>query len=517
MAFIKSLFSARGGSAFGGKKEDIRVRFAPSPTGLFHVGSARTTIFNFLFARKYGGKFILRLEDTDLERSSPKFEEDIIKGIEWLGLNWDEGVKLGGPYAPYRQSERLDIYKKYLKELLRNGDAFYCFHSKEFLDKEYEEQIQTRTNPSHHCEFRKLPPNAALKRLEKENAIIRFKTPPDLGLSFADLIRGEILFNSDTLGGDFSLARALSHEEFLPLYNFAVVIDDHEMKISHVIRGEDHISNTPKQILIQRALNIPTPKYAHLPLILGPDRSKLSKRHGAISVTHYRDMGYLPEALVNFLALLGWNPGTDQEIFNLEELAEQFDLDKVQKSGAIFNIEKLDWLNGYYMRQLSIDELTRRIIPFLIKDGLIDDDFSAKGGAASGWEYIKKIIALEQPRLKRLGEIGDRTAYFFKMPQYRPELLMWKDMLFKEVVISLNISLETLGKISETDFNKENLEKILLKEAERAKNKDRGRLLWPLRAALTGLEKSPGPFEILEILGKQESLKRIGEALKKLE
>ena len=347
------------------------------------------------------------------------------------------------------------------------------------------------------------------KRLKKENAIIRFKTPPDFAIAFIDLIRGEIRFNSDTLGGDFSLAKAESPDKFSPLYNFAVVIDDFEMNITHVIRGEDHISNTPKQILIQQALKLPMPKYAHLPLILGFDRSKLSKRHGAVSVDEYYKMGYLPEALVNFIAFLGWNPGTDKEIFSLEELIREFDLNKVQKSGAIFNVEKLDWLNGYYLRQLSLDELTKRAVPFLEREDLI-----SKGHY--DFEYLKKILTLEQPRLKKLGEIGERVSYFFKIPEYKPELLVWRDMLFKDIIASLKVSLSTISQINDADFNQKNLEKILLKEAERAKNKDKGRLLWPLRVALTGLEASPGPFEILEILGKKESTKRVEAAIKNL-
>ncbi len=502
MTFLKSLFSARG-------RKKIRTRFAPSPTGLFHIGSARTALFNFLFAKVNGGKFILRIEDTDLERSKPEYEKDILESIKWLGLNWDEGIEIGGSYGPYRQSERLDLYTAYLNKLIDDGSAFYCFHSKEFLDKEYEEQIKTKKNPAHYCEFRKLPIGDAARRLAKEVGIVRFKTPPDFEVSFIDLIRGKISFNSDTLGGDFSLAKAESSLRFIPLYNFAVVIDDYEMKISHVIRGEEHISNTPKQILIQRELNFGAPEYAHLPLILAPDRSKLSKRHGAISVTEYREMGYLSETLVNFLALLGWNPGTEKEIFTLAELVEEFDLGKVSKSGAIFDTLKLDWLNGHYLRQLSLDELTKRIIPYLTVAGLLEED-------NYDFERVKKIVALEQPRLKKLSEVGKMAAYFFKIPEYQPELLVWRDMLFKDIITSLKISLETIFLINETDFNRENLERILLKEAERAKNKDKGRLLWPLRAALTGLEKSPGPFEILEILGKQESIKRIEAAIKKL-
>ena len=338
------------------RKEKIRTRFAPSPTGLFHIGSARTALFNFLFARASSGKFILRIEDTDIERSKPEYERDILESMKWLGLNWDEF---------YRQSERMDLYTAYLNKLIDSGSAFYCFHSKEFLDKEYEEQIKTKKNPAHLCEFRKLPINDALRRLEKESGIVRFKTPPDFEISFDDLIRGKISLNSDALGGDFSLAKAESSLKFMPLYNFAVVIDDYEMKISHVIRGEEHISNTPKQILIQRELNLPMPEYAHIPLILAPDKSKLSKRHGAVSIIEYRDVGYLSETLINFLAFLGWNPGTEKEIFTLKELIGEFDLNRIQKSGAIFNFEKLDWLNGHYLRNMPIDELTDKIIPFL--------------------------------------------------------------------------------------------------------------------------------------------------------
>ena len=254
---------------------------------------------------------------------------------------------------------------------------------------------------------------------------------------------------------------------------------------------------------------MPMPKYAHLPLILGPDKSKLSKRHGAASLNEYREMGYLPEALVNFAALLGWHPANDKEIFSLEELMKEFDLRKVQKSGAIFNVEKLDWFNGYYIRQMPIDELTKRVIPFLAKEDLIDKN-------NYNLEYMKKALALEQPRLKKFSEIGERVSYFFKIPKYEPKLLIWRDMLFKDVVASLKASLSVISRISDTDFNQKNLEKILLKEAERAKNKDKGRLLWPLRAALTGLEASPGPLEILEILGKKESARRIEAAIKKL-
>ncbi len=346
MSFLKSLF----------KKEKIRTRFAPSPTGPFHIGSARTALFNFLFAKKYGGQFILRIEDTDIERSEPEYEKGITDGLEWLNIRYDEG--------PCRQSSRLDIYSEYLRKLLNDGNAFYCFHSKEFLEEE--------AGLAHHCDFKKMRIQDLEKRLKKENAVIRFKTPFDLEIAFNDLIRGEIRFNSNALGGDFSLAKTKGPDKFLPLYNFAVVIDDFEMNISHVIRGEDHISNTPKQILLQQALKIPTPKYAHLPLILGPDRTKLSKRHGTVGIRDYKKEGYLPEALVNFMAFLGWNPGDEREIYSLPSLIKELSLERIQKGGAIFNIKRLDFLNGFYIRQRSSEKLTELCLPYLLGAGFIE-------------------------------------------------------------------------------------------------------------------------------------------------
>lgn len=499
MFFLKSLF----------KKEQIRTRFAPSPTGPLHIGGARTALFNFLFAKKYGGKFILRIEDTDLERSDLKYEKSILEGFRWLGISWDEGPEIGGPYGPYRQSDRMDIYTKHLKKLLDSGNAFYCFHSKDFLEKEHEEQLAQKKVPAHFCDHKKLSRRDAEKKLEEESAIVRFKLPLKKDICFKDLVRGDICFDSGTLGGDFSLAKAANPGKSLPLYNFAAVIDDFTMKITHVIRGEDHISNTPKQILIAQALNFPIPQFAHLPLILGPDKSKLSKRHAAVSVAEYQDAGYLPEALINFMALLGWNPGTNQETFSLDELAKEFDMAKIQKSGAIFNIEKFDWLNGYYLRQLPITELTEKTIPFLIKFGFIEPkNYDV--------EYIKKVIALEQPRLKKFGELETRMGFFFNKPEYEPELLVWRDMSFENIAASLGISLETLVRVSEPEWNFYNLEKILLEKAKKSGKGDRGELLWPLRAALTGLKTSPGPFEILEVLGKKESIERINAAIGKL-
>lgn len=509
---------------------DVRVRIAPSPTGLLHVGTARTALFNYLFAKKQGGKFILRIEDTDLERSDKKYEKDILEGLEWLEIEADESPIKGGPYGPYRQSERIETYKKWAEKLLKEGRAFYCFHSEEELEEEKEKLLEAKRPPLHLCEYRNMNQEEANILTEaKKNYIIRFKTPAGRKIIFQDLIRGELSFDSSLLG-DFSIAKDVD----VPLYNFAVVADDYEMKISHVIRGEDHISNTPKQILLLEALGFTRPQYVHLPLILGSDRSKLSKRHGATSVEEYREAGYLPEALFNFLALLGWNPATkiltaapaktdqtpknnktglcapahsgqqqngqnlvrgksrekEREIFSKQELINLFSLEKVQKSGAIFDTAKLDWVNGEYIRKMEVGELLEQTKSFFPKNKKTKT-------------YLAKILTLEQPRLKKLSELKEKTDYFFQEPEFDKELLRWKNMNDEEISTSLDKLIEILSKTK-------NSEKDIMEEAERIG--DRGRLLWPLRVALSGKKASPGPFEIMEILGTEESLKRLKSA-----
>lgn len=346
--------------------QEIRVRIAPSPTGYLHIGTARTALFNYLFAKNQGGKFILRIEDTDLERSDEKFTKEIIESLHWLGIEYDEGPDVGGPYSPYRQRERLETYKKYLKQLLDENKAYYCFCTEEELEKEREAQMARGEPPIYSGRCAELNERQIKKFYdESRKPIIRFRMPAKI-IVFEDLIRGVLEFDTKLIG-DIAIAKNLE----TPLYNFAVVIDDYTMKISHVIRGEDHISNTPKQLAIIEALEFPKPKYAHLPMILGPDQSKLSKRHGATSIREYCDQGYLPEAMLNFMALLGWNSKTEQEIFSKEELIKNFLLEKTSKSGAVFNIEKLNWLNGYYIRKMGLTDLTEKCIPYLEKTGLI--------------------------------------------------------------------------------------------------------------------------------------------------
>ncbi len=453
---------------------------APSPTGMLHVGTAHTTLFNYLFARHHGGNFILRIEDTDPERSKKEFEKNIIDELTWLGIEWDGEIT--------RQSEMAHIYKPYLERMLREGTAFYCPHSEEELTKEKAIQMANKESPKHVCEFRDK---------QAENGIIRIKNNAEDTIVFTDKIRGKISFDPKLLG-DFSLARSLESA----LYHFAVVIDDTVMDITHVIRGEDHISNTPKHILIQRALELPSVTYAHLSLLLGPDRSKLSKRHGATSVTEYREDGYFPEALLNFLALLGWNPGTDQEIFSKEALIKEFSLDRVQKAGAIFDAQKLDWMNGEYIKKMPPEKLAVFATPYLAHRA---------AHAQASDAYVRSVVALEQPRLKKLSELGERTKYFFEEPAVDANLLRWKKISDAAIRQSLTTARTILESIPEKNFTKENLEKILLAEAE--KSPDRGELLWPLRAALSGQKSSPSPFEIATVMGKEKTLARISAAL----
>ncbi|HHE76843.1 MAG TPA: glutamate--tRNA ligase, partial [Candidatus Parcubacteria bacterium] len=413
-------------------KKEIRVRFAPSPTGYLHIGSARTALFNFLFARKNKGKFILRIEDTDRERSKQEFELDIIENLKWLGIEWDEGPALASPYretrespifnfqsskerkytgnyGPYRQSERRDAYKKYLEKLLKEGKAYYCFCSKEELEAKKQDQISRGLPPRYDGKCSNLSREEVEKNLrEGKDFVIRFKIP-EKKILFNDLIRGKIEFDA-SLFGDIVIAKNLE----TPLYNFASVVDDFEMKITHIIRGEDHLSNTPKQILLQEALGFPSSAYAHLPLILGQDKTKLSKRHGAMAVGEYKRKGYLPEAIINFLALLGWNPDTEREIYPLPSLIKDFSIKKIQKSGAIFNLEKLDYLNGFYIRQKPIEKLTELCLPYLIENNLIKPALVSNQypPAYGGVNIIQEFEIIETKERVGLDKLTEAVALY---------------------------------------------------------------------------------------------------------
>jgi len=471
----------------------VRVRIAPSPTGPLHIGGARTALFNYLFAKQNNGDFVLRIEDTDKERSELKWVQEIIDELRWLGIEWDEGPDIDGKFGPYKQSQRLEIYKKYLEKLLVEKKAYYCICNPEDLKAKREDQLSRGLAPKY---------DGVCSDKNHSKGVVRFKIE-NKKIKFNDLIREEVEFDAGLLG-DIVIAKDLD----TPLYHFAVVVDDHEMQISHIIRGEEHLSNTPRQILLQKALNFNQPIYAHLPLMLNSDKSKMSKRLGDVAVSDYHKKGYLPEALINFMVLLGWNPGGELETFSLNELVKEFSLEKVQKSGAVFNVQKLDSINSFYIQEKQISKLTEICLPFLAEFKI--NDFSKK--------ELEKIVDLYQPRLKKLSDIKFLADYFFQETlNYDKKLLPWAKMGNGEVKNSLIASQKVLKELKKWDLK--NLEKILLQEAKifnLEKNyplENRGYLLWPLRVALSGKQASAGPFEIAEILGKEKTLKRIGSAI----
>ena len=465
---------------------DIRVRIAPSPTGYLHIGTARTALFNWLFAKNNNGKFILRIEDTDLERSTKYFEEDILESLRWLGLEWDEF---------YKQSDRLPIYTKYIKQLLDNGKAFWCYHTKEELEEEQRKQMQVKEAPRHVCEYKRKAQSE--KRKMEERGIIRLAVDEnsERKIKFKDMIRGNIEFDEKNIG-DLSLAK----NENTPLYNFAVVVDDYETNISHVIRGEDHIANTPKQMLIQEALDFEIPEYAHLPLILGSDRSKMSKRHGATSVIEYRKLGYLPKAMLNFMAMLGFTLPDDKQILEPLEIAETFDLLKVHKAGAIFDSKKLDWLNSEYIKRLSDEELEKELL----------------AGIHHNYQLTKVMgkpfLNMIRERIKKISDVKEFEFFLDEPDEYEKDLLKWKEKTYDEVAGSLSKVKNIIEQTGTDDSDKLRVELDGLgKELG-----DRGLVYWPLRVALSGMKASPDPVDIANILGKEKTLKRIEGAIGKL-
>lgn len=436
---------------------------------------------------------MLRIEDTDKERSKKEHEEGILDSLRWLGMDWDEGPDTDGKFGPYRQSERLDTYKKYLKELLDSGKAYYCYCTKEELEAQREAMVTQGFPPKYSGQCRNLtaPPDGRAPQL------IRFKMP-ETRVEFKDLIRGQVSFDSG-LFGDIPIAKDLDS----PLYNFAVVVDDQEMKITHVIRGEDHLSNTPKQILFGRALGFDEPIFAHLPLILAADRSKLSKRYAETSLMEYKKQGYLPEAMINFLILLGWHPKENREIFSAKDLVEIFDIKRVQKGGAVFNEEKLAWLNGEHVRSADTKHLADLIAP-LAKEKFGDIEKTK----------LEKIVEIQKDRLKTLNEFADLSGFFFELPEYEWGMLIWNKAEKEKIKESLEASFAALGVISEAEFDKDRITGALTPIA--AAMGGRGIVFWPLRVSLSGAKASPDPVAIAEILGKEETLKRVEKAIKKI-
>lgn len=466
--------------------DSVRVRIAPSPTGYLHVGTAHTALFNWLFARHNKGTFILRIEDTDLARSTKEYEENIIEGLKWLGLYWDEG--------PYYQTQRLDLYRKYADELLKKGLAYYCYCTPEELEERRREALAQKKPPKYDrkCLYLSDEERARYER-EGRKPAIRLLVPEGKTV-FNDIIRGEIEFNNEDIG-DFVIMKS----DGIPTYNFAVVIDDYTMGITHVIRGEDHISNTPKQLFIYQAFGWTPPEFAHLPLLLGPDRSKLSKRHGVTSVTEYKKMGYLPQALVNYLALLGWTPEENKEIYTVEELIELFDLRRVTKNPGIFDVTKLEWINTQHIRRLSLEELADLTYPFLKEaEWFKEENFKR--------EYYLKVLTLLQERLKTLAQIREYADYFFVDDLDYDVETVKKVCKHPDTPLYLEKIKEVWSQIQE--FTAENLENSLKKLAEENQIPTKN-LVHPIRVALTNKTVGPGLYEIVEVLGKDKTLRRL--------
>ena len=485
---------------------EVRVRIAPSPSGNLHVGTARTALFNYLFAKKNNGKFVLRIEDTDAERTSQAYIDNIFDSLKALGLNWDEGPDVGGEYGPYTQSERFDIYPKYAQKLLENGFAYECFCTPEELEAEKEEATKNKKPYVYTKKCENLTEEQKEKlRAEGRKPALRFniakaqKAFHDSSiLKFDDMVKGELHMDTDLLG-DFVIMKSNG----APTYNFAVVIDDMLMKISHIIRGEDHISNTFKQILIYEALGAEVPKFGHLGMILAPDRSKLSKRHGATAVSEFVEKGYLTDALINFVALLGWSPSDGQEIKTVNEIAQDFRINEISSSNSIFEYDKLNWMNGHYIKMLDIEDLKERLKPYLTKYDLSE---------LTDAQYTRMVEVTREP-LTILSDITDAVTYFFGEdveiePEVQTEVL--------DTEISQNVLKEFEKQAQDWDFSEESLHEKL--EEFRAQFKAQGIkpkvTMWAVRAAVTGRTRGADMTAILAILGKEKVLKRVRKAIK---
>ncbi|MCX8127376.1 MAG: glutamate--tRNA ligase [Synergistetes bacterium] len=467
---------------------NVRVRFAPSPTGFLHVGGARTALYNYLFAKRMGGSFILRIEDTDRERSTIEAEKSIMEDLKWLGLFWDEG--------PYRQTERLSLYKEHALELLEKGFAYKCYCTESEIEEMRDEMLLRRIAPKYNGRCKKLSEDEK-RRLENEGRVpaIRFKVPESGELIFKDIVRGELRFSLSDVG-DFVIMRS----DGIPTYNFAVVVDDHYMSITHVIRADEHIANTPKQLLIYQAFGWEPPQFAHVSMILGPDRSKLSKRHGAVSISQYRKEGYLPEAMNNYLLLLGWSPPDEREIFSMDEMMKAFSLDRLSKSPAIFDIGKLRWMNGHYMRNLPLDKVYEYSLPFFLEKGFPMDE---------GW--LKRVVFVYREHTSTLQEMVDEALPLINFSLPLP-LEMEETLRDENVPKVLKTFIEVFSpfKYKNVSFS-EAWE--LLKEVVNRVGLKRGKVLFPLRVAITGRKSGPELYYIIELLGVRKALLRVEEVL----
>ena len=474
-----------------------RVRFAPSPTGYLHIGGARTALFNYLYAKHNGGKFILRIEDTDKERSTIESELEIFESMKWLGLDWDEGPGKSADDSLYYQTRRLPIYHKYAEKLLNENKAYKCFCTKEELDLERKKAETEKRAFKYDGRCGLLTPEQTKQNEEAGKPfVVRVRVEQAGETIVTDIVRGEVKVQNSTLD-DIIILRT----DKMPIYNFVVVVDDVEVGITHVIRGEDHLSNTPKQIHIYKALNFPIPQFAHIPLILGADKSKLSKRHGETAVLRYRELGYLPEALINYLALLGWSPDNEDTIFSMEQLVSKFELSRVHKSGAMFDNKKLMYINGVHIRNKNADELTKMCLPYMIKSGLVtENDINGR------YDFIKHTVVLQQEKLQILSEISDLSIYFYKNDYDMNDEAkkVWEKNAAERVKV-----LEILEKvISEIGVDKTKVEERLKADMEAAGIKPKV-FMHVIRVVLSGTTMGPGLFDIVETFGKEKCMARI--------
>jgi glutamyl-tRNA synthetase len=482
----------------------VRTRFAPSPTGYPHVGNIRTALFAWLFARHHGGSFIVRIEDTDVARKVKGSVEAILDSLRWLGLDWDEGPDVGGKYAPYFQSQRLKLYHEAARRLISQGNAYYCYCSPERLEEMRAEQKRRKQPPGYDRRCRDLSEEErAKKEAEGITPVVRFKTPLEGQTRFRDLIWGEVKFQNSTLE-DLVLLKSDGY----PTYNLANVVDDHEMEISHIIRAEEFISTTPCHILLYQAFGYELPQFAHMPRVLGSDRAKLSKRHGAVSADEFRKQGYLPEAMLNFLALLGWSLDDKTEMMSRQQLIDNFSLERVSKTAAIFNQDKLNWMNGVYIRRLTLDDFIQRSGPFL------NTGLPRAVKRPLSINYVRQIMPLAQERARTLAEVPDLVEFFFVDElDYETDLLISKDMSQESATRALEVSQQRLEKLEA--FDTESLESLLRPLAVELGLKT-GQLFGTLRVAITGLTAAPPLFQTMAVLGKERCLKRIAAALNKL-
>lgn len=483
---------------------EVRVRFAPSPTGNLHVGGARTCLFNWLFARSRGGKLILRIEDTDPARFQEGSVGQIIRSMKWLGLDWDEGPEVGGPCEPYYQSQRTEIYQKYMQQLLDEGKAYYCFCTPEELEEQRAIQKERKLPFRYPRTCRNLSKEEVERRIAAgEPHSIRFKIPSQGHMRINDLIHGRMDFDLAQFD-DFVIAKTNG----TPTYNFAVVIDDHLMGMTHVLRAEEHIPNTPKQILLFQALGFEVPEFGHMSMILAPDRSKLSKRHGAQSVEEFQALGYLPEALLNYLTLLGWSPEGNQEIITKEETVKQFDMKKMSHKGAVYDIKKLYWINGQYLNSLPLARIVSEAEPFFLKAGLITEEWLQ---SEENLRYLSHLVDVVRVRVKTLQEVADASEYFFKEVAGYDEKGVRK-FFTAEGIEQLTRCRAAIAAVTEANYNEAGLENLYNKLAEEA-GITLGKVIQPSRLALSGRTVTPGMFDMMVLLGKEKTLARLDQAL----